>query len=182
MQLDRHSRFVRVLSVALLFLAITPVAVFAVPQLAGASHSYVVLSDSMEPTFTSGDAVLVAETAPEDIAAGDVVTYRRSGASSTLVTHRVVEVVDEAGERWFRTKGDANEEADGDLVASSDVVGVQTLTIPYLGHVVLFARSSLGVAVLVVLPCALLAFGEARDLLGAYRDRSGDDVDTGAGR
>jgi signal peptidase len=172
---------VRTAAVLVVLVLLAPFVVFAVPGLVGASHGYVVLSDSMEPTFGAGDAVLVTETAPEAVEAGDVVTYRRGGASGTLVTHRVHAVVEDGDGLQFRTKGDANEEVDGELVAADELVGVRTHTVPYLGHAILFARSRLGIAALVVVPSLLLAVGEARDLLGRYRAGADDATsDTGA--
>ncbi|UIO99189.1 signal peptidase I [Halobaculum sp. CBA1158] len=159
----------RTIGAILLIVAVAPFAVFAVPQAAGASHSYVVLSDSMSPEIRAGDVVIVDDADPATIGEGDVITYERPGGSQ-LITHRVVEVVDD-GERRFRTKGDANEEPDPAPVPPDNVVGVVAFHIPLIGHVISFGSSDLGIVAFVIVPSVLLAVGEVYDL---YRDATAD--------
>lgn len=173
-----RKRALNVAATGLLVALVAPFAVFAVPQLAGAQHSYVVLSDSMSPTMSAGDAVVVEEVPPSAVETGDVITFERADgadgdAGTDKVTHRVVEVVQRDDGRYFRTKGDANEQPDDELVPASAVVGVVTLTIPYVGYVVDFANSDVGLLTLVVLPAVLLVVNEAWTLWVAARDGGG---------
>ena len=153
--------------------------VFAVPQAAGADHSYVVLSSSMAPAMEAGDAIIVAEVPPERIEEGDVITFEPPGGNgeggTDRVTHRVVEVVDRGDGLYFRTQGDANEEPDQALVPAANVVGRVSVHIPELGHVVLFASSDAGIVALVVVPAVLLGLDELYKLWAMGRTgRSGD--------
>ena len=59
----------------------------------------VVLSGSMEPTFSKDDLILVKKT--DNIAIGDIVVYQ---SNNSLVVHRVVSIDDDV----VITKGDAN--------------------------------------------------------------------------
>jgi len=60
----------------------------------------------MSPAIDAGDVVFVYDTAPDYIAKGDVITFEQAGAgASSRVTHRVVDVVEEDGERRFRDQG-----------------------------------------------------------------------------
>ncbi len=173
----------RVANVAGLLLVIAVVFVFvagAFPQVVGADHSYVVLSDSMSPSIDAGAVVFVAEVAPESIDEGDVITFEQAGGDSR-VTHRVVEVVEDGGERRFRTKGDANEDPDPALVASSDVVGVVRFHVPYVGYVTSFAQTGVGILALVVVPAVLLAVSEVWNLLKATAPEEDDDSTAGNG-
>lgn len=167
--------FLVLLAVVFLFVAA------AVPQVVGADGSYVVLSDSMSPAIDAGSIVFVGEVSPERIGAGDVLTYETRGADGEVrrVTHRVVEVVEDDGARRFRTKGDATETVDAELVAPSQVVGVVRFHVPYVGYVTSFAQSRLGVLALVVVPAALLVATEIRDL---YAAASEEPSDAGGGR
>lgn len=153
-----------VLFVAVVFLFVST----AVPQLVGADDSFVVRSDSMSPAIGAGSVVYVNGVPADQISTGDVVTYR-SPAADSRVTHRVVEVVERDDERQFRTKGDANEEPDTELVAPSQVVGRVSVHVPLIGYVVAFAGTSAGIALLIVVPATLLAVTELLDLLGAAR-------------
>ncbi|WP_153952193.1 signal peptidase I [Halosegnis longus] len=158
-----------------LILAVLPFVVYAVPQVAGASHSYVVLSDSMSPEINAGDVVVVDDQPTPQIEQNQVITYERP-ESDQLVTHRVVAVLDENGETAFRTKGDANEDVDPQPVPTENVVGVVQFHIPLIGHVVSFASSDAGLLVFVILPATGLAVSEVVSL---YRDATASGADSG---
>jgi|AntRauTorcE11897_2_1112592.scaffolds.fasta_scaffold47521_1 signal peptidase len=168
-QFDRRrvaNRFALAVLAVIIFLFVAG----AVPQLVGADNSYVVQSDSMSPAIDAGDVVFVYDTAPDYIAKGDVITFEQAGAGdSSRVTHRVVDVVEEDGERRFRTKGDANEDPDPSLVSPSEVIGVVQFHIPYMGYVTSFAQTRLGILALVVVPAVLLVVSEVWDLLSATK-------------
>lgn len=144
----------------LLLALVAPFVVYGFPGVIGADASFVVLSGSMEPGITAGDAVIVDSVRPGAIAVGDVITFTRDGTSSPI-THRVVEVTGEGAAREFVTKGDANEEVDARTVPAANVVGRVVLTIPYIGLVVDFANTQPGFLLFVALPIALLVLNEA---------------------
>lgn len=157
----------------LLGAALVLVVVVAVPQVVGADHSFVVMSGSMEPAVGTGDVIFVREVPPEDVERGDVITFReRSGSSTMYTTHRVVEVTQRDGELHFRTKGDANDDPDAELVAAGEVVGRMAFRVPYVGYFVAFARSRLGVLLFMVVPGLLLLVTELKGLAEAFRDDS----------
>lgn len=133
--------------------AISPFAVFAVPQVIGADEGYVVLSGSMEPVLSPGDVVIVDSSGP--VQNGDVITYRSPG-DSVPTTHRVVGEVDGR----YETKGDANEEADTGTVAPEAIIGKVVLTIPFIGHIILWANTPVGYVLLVISPLVLLGVSE----------------------
>src|SRR5689334_18075192 len=70
---------------------------------------FVVRGGSMEPTIPIGSAVVVGNVGVEQLAVGDVVTFR--GANDTIITHRLVGVPT-AENAFFHTKGDAVDSAD----------------------------------------------------------------------
>lgn len=152
----------RVLALLVLIAVIAPFVVFAVPQVVGADEGFVVLSGSMEPALTPGDVVIVDASAP--IRIGDVITYRTS-AEAVPRTHRVISISDGG----YETKGDANENADPVVIPFESVLGRVTLTIPLVGHVILWTNTPLGYVSLVVVPLVLLALNE---LLAWMRRRS----------
>ncbi|MFB6069252.1 MAG: signal peptidase I [Halobacterium sp.] len=162
----------RIGGVAFTLLVVVLVGVFVVqaaPGVVGAEESYVVMSGSMEPEISPGDVVVVKSVPADQIERGDVVTFLRE-RSSRPVTHRVVGVLERDGGLAFRTKGDANEDPDPTPVPSQNVVGEVWFVIPYIGHVVLFANTPTGMAVLVGLPVVALVLSEVHGLV-----RGGDD-------
>jgi signal peptidase len=156
-------RVARLLGALLLVGLVAPFVVTAVPATVGADASYVVLSGSMEPSISPGDAVIVEDVPASAVERGDVVTFSTGEAVPT--THRVVEVVERDGERAFRTKGDANEEPDPGLVRAEDLRGELLFVIPLIGYVIRFGSTPQGQAVLVGVPVVLLVLAEAWSIL-----------------
>jgi signal peptidase len=152
-------RAANVLGIVLLIALVAPFAAYAAPEVVGADESFVVLTASMTPAIAPGDVVIVADRDPAAIAEGDVITFMR-GTSEVPVTHRVIDVVDEGGALAFETMGDANEGPDPGLVPAGSLVGVVTLTIPWIGYVIQFAGTQVGFVALVLLPFGLLAVTE----------------------
>jgi signal peptidase len=161
-----------VLAVLLLLALLAPFAVYAVPGVIGADQSYVVLTGSMEPAISPGDAVVVDAVDPAAIVAGDVITFQRSAANDIPTTHRVMDVVNGDAGLAFVTKGDANEDADAGVVTPDRLVGKVVLTIPFIGYVVQFVNSPLGFVALVVLPFGLLLITEVWSMIRGKPDES----------
>jgi signal peptidase len=156
------------------------VVISAVPGVIGMDESLVVRSDSMSPAIGAGSVVYVNDVSASAISTGDVITYRGEPGRAERVTHRVVAVEAENGERRFRTKGDANEEPDPEPVSPARIVGRVSFHVPYVGYVVAFAQTGPGLALLVIVPALLLIVTELRDLLRAARgDENSDDGSTG---
>jgi len=172
-------RIASVAGLILLVAIVVPFVVFTVPQVVGADHSYVVLSGSMEPAMSPGDAIIVSDVPAEQIEEGDVITFGTGANDAT--THRVIEVTEQGDSVAFRTKGDANEDPDSSLVAPSEVhgrvmsVGGHLFVIPYIGHVINFADTQLGFVLLFAVPVTLLVLNEIWNLIVASR------ADTGSG-
>ena len=68
---------------------------------------YVVVSESMEPTYSKGDLIYVKNDT-SDIKNGDVITFYTD--KNTIVTHRVTGI--NVSDHTYTTKGDANQTDD----------------------------------------------------------------------
>ncbi|MFC5366801.1 signal peptidase I [Salinirubrum litoreum] len=170
-----------VLALLLLLALLAPFAVYAVPGVIGADQSYVVLTGSMEPAISPGDAVVVDAVDPASIVAGDVITFQRSAANDIPTTHRVMDVVNGDAGLAFVTKGDANEDVDASVVTPDRVVGKVVLTIPFIGYVVQFVNSPLGFVALVVIPFGLLLITEVWSMIRGNAGASRRDTEPGVG-
>lgn len=126
--------------VILLCLAVVA-GIMLIPALTGCQNM-AVLTGSMEPGIPVGSLISVKETDPQDLAVGDVITYRLSG--DTVVTHRITRIDQEAGE--VTTKGDANEAEDGNPIPYADIVGREVFHVPYLGFVSIYIKTPIGIA------------------------------------
>jgi len=103
---------------------------------------YVVLSGSMEPAYMTGSVIYVKKVDPQDLEVEDDITYQLP--DGTVATHRIIEVTEKDGQTAFRTKGIANELADGEAVPAGNVIGTPIFTIPYLGYLVQYIHSTSG--------------------------------------
>ena len=104
----------------------------------------VVLSGSMEPTFSKDDLIFVKKT--DSIDTGDIVVYQ---SNNSLVVHRVVSMDGD----MVVTKGDANNIEDSSFDKSA-IKGVVVGSIPGLGIIVNAIKTPTGTVV--VLLCAFL--------------------------
>lgn len=128
----------------------------AVPDVGG-WFPLIVLTESMEPEIKAGDIIVCRTTDPEEIEVGDVISFfDPAGNGTSIVTHRVIEVLDEGGAPQFRTRGDNNNTDDKLPVDADDLVGVYRSRIPGAGHVAMFMQTTTGLIVCVVLPILLL--------------------------
>jgi len=95
----------------------------------------VVLSGSMEPELQVNDMIIVI--ARDSYEVGDVVVYQSYG---TLIVHRIISIDGES----VVTQGDANQTADP-AIKLSDIKGEVVASLPYVGLILTFIRSPLGI-------------------------------------
>jgi signal peptidase len=123
-----------------------------------------VLSGSMSPKINPNDLVLIANTDSSNIEKDDIITFTKKGTSNILVTHRVIEVMDSDDKISFKTKGDANQETDIDIVDSSRLQGKVLFSIPYAGHLTNFVKTPLGFISFIIIPGGLIIIGELKNI------------------
>lgn len=156
-------------SVAALFLA----SYLPIP---GGVSVKIVKSGSMEPAIQTGSIVVLRPAA--SYAVGDIITFGEDSKLRVPTTHRIVAIEGEGSAMQFRTKGDANEEADPQLVPRASVLGKVYGWVPYAGYVIDFARTPWGFTGLIGVPAAFIIidesvvlFGELGTLVGFRRNR-----------
>ena len=136
----------------------------------------IVLTDSMYPAIESGDLIICHTAQAEEIKVNDVISFfDPAGNGTSIVTHRVLEVVNENGEIKFRTKGDYNNTEDKMLVPGESLVGVYRSRIGGAGNIAMFMQSTTGLIVCVVFPIiALVAWDVVRRRI--YEKNKEDDT------
>jgi signal peptidase I len=121
-------------------------------------------------TLHIGDLIIVQGVNPADLNAdypnSDIIVFHRPGDPDELIVHRIVAKEERDGALYFYTKGDGNgvnkwpstptiSEYDpwnsGQGVPEDLVVGKVVMRIPWLGHVVLFMRNSIGLPLVIAL-------------------------------
>jgi len=133
---------------------------------------YSVASGSMTPTFAAGDVIIdraISASAAEHLHKGEIITFETgpaTGGSSLVVTHRIYAVVklsvNGVQTVSYRTKGDANNAPDQDLVEPASIQGVYQQRIPFGGYVLGTLHQPITFVVLILIPVIYLAEEEIR--------------------
>jgi signal peptidase I len=120
----------------------------------------IVQSGSMEPTLKTGGVAFTRPIAINEIRQGDIISLKKVG-SDTIITHRVIDVVEGDGGLWFQTKGDANKEPDQGLTSQVKIVNAQKVMfhVPSLGYTLDFLNTSKGrMAMISIIGLIILGF------------------------
>ena len=104
----------RTAAVTLAVVAVAAIAAVMLGPVVAGYERYVITSGSMTGTYDTGSVVYAKAVPTADLAIGDVITYAPpAGESPTaLVTHRLARSPAAPGQLVYRTKGDANPDAD----------------------------------------------------------------------
>ncbi|MBI2021769.1 signal peptidase I [Candidatus Daviesbacteria bacterium] len=127
-------------------LAVLTLITFKTPVLAG-FRSFVVLTGSMQPLIPTG-SIVYSQKSPS-YGKGDIVSFESGGV---VITHRIIGVVKKEGGTFFKTKGDANNVSDTQLIPQNKVIGKIQFLFPYLGKLLFFLRTLPGFILMIVLP------------------------------
>lgn len=127
---------------------------------------YAAKSDSMKGTeigsFDKNALIFSAELKTNEekksLEVGDVITYFTViNGVRELNTHRIVSIVNQGGaNQSYMTRGDNAPKVDPGLVLWSEVVSVYKSKVDGIGAVVLFAQSSMGFFIMVLMPSVLI--------------------------
>ena len=128
-----------------------------VPSVGGV-FPMIILTDSMEPVFSSGDLIVCHTVDAENVKPGDIICfYDPAGNGTTTETHRVTKVTtDDSGELAWETKGDANNTEDSTLVPAKNLVGIYQRHFKGLGNAAMFVQTTQGLIICVICPIILL--------------------------
>lgn len=137
-------RIINIVTTIVIIITVLLVVMLAAVRIVGLTP-YTVLSGSMEPTYHVGSIIYVKDIEPQELKEREPVTYTLDGG--TVVTHRIIEVIEEENdnELSFRTKGDANEIADGGLLLAGNVIGKPVFSIPFLGYIASVIQTPRGI-------------------------------------
>ncbi len=115
-----------------------------------------------ERTLHIGDLIIVQGVNPADLNAdypnSDIIVFHKPSDFAELIVHRIVNKEERGGVLYFDTKGDGNganwpsppDTVDPWSPVSEDlVVGKVIMRIPWIGHIVLFMRNSIGLPIVI---------------------------------
>jgi len=118
---------------------------------------YTVLTGSMRPRIQPGDVVMDKPILATQIHVGKVVTFKDMEREGKLVTHRVRSVSRQGNMVSVETRGDANNTSEHWSVAADGHVGQVMYTLPMVGRIGHAIRNPIGILILVIVPCFIVA-------------------------
>ena len=127
----------------------------------------VVESDSMSPTFASGDLIFIRKCNPADLKEGDIICFHTIIENQyALNTHRIQSIETVGDVRSYTTIGDNNNGiADQHVISDGDIVGKYVGHITGAGKVMNFLSSSTGFLLVIVLPMLLFFIYQVYNLI-----------------
>lgn len=141
-----------------------------------------VLTGSMEPDYNVGDIVIVRKTNTDELKIKDVITFYSNDPDmeGQIVTHRIIDITEENGQRLFETKGDNNQIADIEKTAEKDVIGKVEGRIPYVGKATNFLQTNrTAFFLIVILPMLVIMAFEVKDIIVIARSGDEDESEEG---
>jgi signal peptidase I len=136
----------------------------------------VVLSGSMEPSFSAGDVLIERGVEPREVQIGQIVTFDEPETERTI-THRVRSIEAQGSKLVITTKGDADNGVQRWRIARDGELGQPAWRIPMVGHLAMLAKTPLGLVGLVLLPLLVIAGWE---IYRTWRPREADHLPSGA--
>lgn len=110
--------------------------------------SFVIVTQSMEPTIMTGDAIFVKQISEENLKNGDIISFKDG---DSVNTHRIVEIVENNGTKRYRTKGDNNKKEDRDLVKYSQIEGKYEFRIKGFGKFIEILKNKITLVILLII-------------------------------
>lgn len=102
--------------------------------------TYVIISGSMAPNLNIGDVVLIKKCKEEELKVEDIISFREG---QSIITHRIIDVVETENGKTYVTKGDNNNVQDSDTVKYENIEGAYIAKIPHLGKLVIFLKNKI---------------------------------------
>ena len=122
--------------------------------------AFIVQSDSMSATdFNAGDLILVKETDPSTLQAGDIIAYISQDSSSfgETITHKIRKATTDAnGQPGFVTYGTTTGVDDALVVTYPYILGRYEKAIPKVGTFFQFLKTTQGYILFILIPFLLL--------------------------
>jgi signal peptidase I len=166
--IHRLFELVGVLSVIVTICLLSLVASIHFFEFPMAGKLVVVRSGSMEPTVPLGSLVWLHPL--DTYTVGQVIAYNHpdSNNAHTVVLHRI-QTKTENMATTYQTKGDANSSVDAVTIHESNILGAMKYRIHFVGYVVTWLQSQVGVLVTIIFPAILLVTHYIRSLVSARR-------------
>ena len=145
----------------------------------GGYRLFTVATGSMEPKYEVGDILISKQVDANQIHVGDDVVYKGDEGSfkDKVVTHQVVSIREENGEKKLTTKGIANTEEDPEI-ESNQVYGKVIYKVKTLSFIGQMIKNIYIFYFVIFVPIAIIIFRQIRSLLRKDDDEDEENMET----
>ena len=110
--------------------------------------NYTIVSKSMENTINKNDVIIVKEVPQSKISKNDIIAFFQN---DEIITHRIVNIVEDAGNIKYVTKGDNNLHEDKKLVTYEQIEGKYQFKINGFGVVLKILKNPITLIILIII-------------------------------
>ncbi len=110
--------------------------------------SFVIISESMEPTINPGDAIFIKEVPQNELKENDIISFRDG---DIINTHRIVRINNDNGNITYTTKGDNNKNEDRVAVSYDKIEGKYEFKLSGVGILVEIIKSKVTLVILLII-------------------------------
>lgn len=110
--------------------------------------SFIIVSKSMEPNIKIGDAIFTKEVNENKLNVNDIISFHDG---EDINTHRIKEISEENGIKYYTTKGDNNKKQDKNRITFKDIEGKYIFKIRNFGIVINIIKSKITLIILIIL-------------------------------
>lgn len=122
---------------------------------------FIVLSGSMRPNIKEGSIVIVNRNI-KNYKTNDVITFINPNNPLENITHKIISEEKTKDKIFYKTQGNANNTPDLWKIGREKIWGKVVFIIPFLGYIINFSQTKLGVILIVVLPMTLIIADEIK--------------------
>lgn len=110
--------------------------------------TFVIVSESMEPTINPGDAIFIKEVPQNELKENDIISFKDG---NIINTHRIVRINNDNGKITYTTKGDNNKNEDRIAVSYDKIEGKYEFKLSKVGILIEIIKSKVTLVILLVI-------------------------------
>ena len=110
--------------------------------------NFIIVSKSMENTINKNDVIIIREVQKDEIHKDDIIAFFQN---NEVITHRIVDIVEDNGVTKYLTKGDNNLHEDKDLVTYEQIEGKYQFKISGFGIILKILKNPITLIILIII-------------------------------
>lgn len=158
-------------TVLLSFVLFFGLSLFVLSNRVGGYRAFTVMSGSMEPSIATGSLVITKRIIPNELRVNDVITFIRPAKDREFITHRITDISTKQNLSVIKTKGDHNNSNDPWILAGGGVVGKVAYSVPYLGYLLSFTKTRVGITLFILIPALIIIYLEVTSIVELFTNK-----------